>query len=897
MKQRRWIALALLLLARPELGPPTKEPLTAALVVERPTIELAGCLHVDPDASTCHRRADQATPLCVWVDVDAETTLRIWADDEPLPPLERVTVDGGQRLRLSLPTTVTRLRVEARTPRWREPFEVWLVAEPEPVAITTARQQPERAAIKSLVAALEDQQGAERLAILHALHKRAGNEHRLAHAEAAADLAEALGRPREFVESAGTALYLHAMDRNDLVAARRWIDRLAQARGDPAARVLLPYYRGVLANRTGDLGSAIQAFDDAGRFAERLGMTAYWLGARQMRATLLAEIGRGHEALKSAREALAGARDPTLPCSERQNALGNVAWAQLMLAQAGLDHDPPRPLMREQLALLEPGAECPDPADEAWVRINLALAALMDAEPEEAWAWLKQGQLRPVPSWLRGWFSEIRAQVGLQTGRMELIPPLVRTERSDAELGLRWAAALRTARTFERFGLVDAALGAYLDAERILDQEGSTLGVDAGRELFLAGRQASVQGLVTLLVEQGRRAEALCRARLAHGRELRSIDQTARIAGLSPHDRQRRRALLEQFVTLRNQLEDERRDDWALSAPKRERRVERRRLRMRQADALLDEAVRLLGTEPTVHDCAALTPPAPAELLLLPFDGPGETWLFLADSEGVAVERAPFGALADAVARQASRVTRAERLRVLPSAHSSIHALPFEQGVLLDVAPVVYSLDLPARLPPPDARAEPVAVVVADPSENLTEARAEAATVAQRLSAQGWTVVHFEGYTATRAQVTAAMASAELFHYAGHGIHRGPSGWDGALLLGDGDTLGVTDILALPRAPAQVVLCGCETASVSARTRAGGVNLSRAFVLAGARWVIAAEGVVDDTLAREVGQALYAELPTDGAPFDGASTLRKILVQRKERDPSGGWSRFRVIAP
>ncbi|MEM9453764.1 MAG: CHAT domain-containing protein [Myxococcota bacterium] len=864
--------------------------------MERPTIELAGCLHVDPDMGTCHRRADQTTPLWIWIDVDAQTPLRIWADDEPWPLLERVTVDGGQRLRLSLPATVARLRIEAQAPRWREPFELLLVAEHEPGTVATARQLPESAAVESLVAALDGRQGAERLAILHALHKQAGNEARLAHAEAAAELAEALGRPREFVESATTALYLHAIDRNDLVAARRWIDRLAQAQEDPTARVLIHYYRGVLATRTGDLGSAIQAFDDAGRLAERLGMTAHWLGARQMHATLLAEIGRGREALKSARQALAGARDPALPCSERQHALGNVAWAQLMLAQAGLDHDPPRPLMREQLALLEPGAECPDPADEAWVRINLALAALVDAEPEEAWAWLEQGQLQPVPSWLRGWFSEIRAQIGLETGRMELLPPLVRTERSDAELSLRWAAAIRTARTFERFGLVDAAVDAYLDAERILDQESSTLGVDVGgQELFLAGRQASAQGLVTLLVEQGRRAEALCRARLAHGRELRSIDQTARLAGLSPHHRQRRRALLEQFVTLRDQLEDERRGDWALSAPKRERRVERRRLRMREAAALLDEAVRLLGAEPTAHDCAALTPPAPGELLLLPFDGSSQSWLLLADTEGVVVEPFSSGGLADALARQTSRVTRAERLRVLPSAHSSLHALPFEQGVLLDVAPVVYSLDLPAR--PPKAGAEPVAVVVADPSENLSEARAEAAVVARRLSTQGWAVGHYEGRTATRARVTAAMTDAALFHYAGHGIHRGPSGWDGALLLGDGDSLGVIDILALPRVPAEVVLCGCETASVSARTRAGGMNLSRAFVLSGARWVIAAEGVVDDALAREVGQALYAELPAGRASIDGASALRRILLPLAGQDPTGGWARFHVVVP
>ncbi|MCA9711923.1 MAG: CHAT domain-containing protein, partial [Myxococcales bacterium] len=173
----------------------------------------------------------------------------------------------------------------------------------------------------------------------------------------------------------------------------------------------------------------------------------------------------------------------------------------------------------------------------------------------------------------------------------------------------------------------------------------------------------------------------------------------------------------------------------------------------------------------------------------------------------------------------------------------------------------------------------------------------EAATVLQRLVALGWTVDHQHGREATRARVTASLAQAELLHYAGHGVHRGPSGWDGALLLGDGDTLGVTDILALPRVPAQVVLSGCETASITQSARAGGMNLGRAFVLAGAQWVIGAQGVVDDALARSIGEALYAELRPGDSVVEGAAALRRALLEARARDPSGDWARFRVVVP
>lgn len=718
----------------------------------------------------------------------------------------------------------------------------------------------------------------------------------LGYAEQAATLALEQGRVRDFAESAGAALYGSIIDRGDLVASRRWVERLDEAavQAEPEARVWSQYYRGILDSRTGDLGAAVQAFADVRRDAARLGMTTYWVSATQMHASLLAQIGRGSEALESARETLLRARELKLPCDLQQQTLGNMGWTHLLLAQGGLDHDPPRPLMREQLALVEPGGRCPDPAERAWARINLAVVALSEDEPEEAWAWVEHGQLSPVPAWLRPWLDEVRARVGLETGRFELLPPIGWHEPPPLEVDLGWNRLVREAQMLERLGLVEPARHAYLEAEQLLDSGRATLGVDEGGDLFLGGRRASAQGLVDLLVRQGRHAEALCRARLAYGRELREVDQAARIAGLTPAQKRRRQVLLDEYITLRTQLDQERQADWEFALPEREHRQQRRRERAHRADARLDEAMRLVGPS-RIEDCDDLVRPAPGELLLLPFEDHAGTWLLLADAEGVAVERTPRDAVGPGLHRRAAWIERAQRIRVLPNPGASLHDVPFGDGVLLDAATVAYSLDLPAR--PSSVPASAEAVVTADPSDDLPQARAEAHAVVDVLRARGWVVEHYRGESVDRARMIEALVGAALFHYAGHGVHRGPSGWQSALLLGDGQVLGVGDILALPGVPPQIVLSGCETASVIARTRAGGMNLGRAFVLAGAQWVIAADGTVDDAVARQVGEALYAGLEPGQVVLDGAAALRRAMLQARDRDPDGDWARFRVVIP
>jgi CHAT domain-containing protein len=145
--------------------------------------------------------------------------------------------------------------------------------------------------------------------------------------------------------------------------------------------------------------------------------------------------------------------------------------------------------------------------------------------------------------------------------------------------------------------------------------------------------------------------------------------------------------------------------------------------------------------------------------------------------------------------------------------------------------------------------------------------------------------------------VRAALPSAALLHYAGHGRREGVSGWGSVLALAGDVSFGIGDVLALPSAPATVVLSGCETGASDPHALAGGMNLARAFLLAGTDAVIAASDVIDDAVAAEVSANLYHDLdPT--ARFDAPARLRQALLKlRSGRDTAGEWAKFRAFVP
>lgn len=109
------------------------------------------------------------------------------------------------------------------------------------------------------------------------------------------------------------------------------------------------------------------------------------------------------------------------------------------------------------------------------------------------------------------------------------------------------------------------------------------------------------------------------------------------------------------------------------------------------------------------------------------------------------------------------------RLTIIP--HAELHLVPFWALPSLANYQVMQSPSaaqfLAARREP--RRLEPRALVVGNPTEDLTIAAVEAECVADRLGKNGWTVDLIEEADATEAAITQRIAGASILHFSGHG--------------------------------------------------------------------------------------------------------------------------------
>ncbi len=879
-------------------------------VVAPPTMLLAGCEELELDG-TC-TLGPGASTLRVWIDQQEHAAIRVVADGVELET-HQLPVDGGVRLEIELPELAQALTVEGVDPRWQRDWSLALRRRTKPAVIVAADEQLRRGdrtgASARLEAALDDLADDERLAALQRLQALDFAREDLAAAAARAGrvvaLAQQLGQRRAAARAASTVVFIHAYQQGDLAAARPALEVLDQlAPSMPEAAVWAAFSHGIVARAVGDTTRALESFREAAQVAERLGMHDELLAAREALGTTYAELARGSDAVALARRILADAEQPRVACQLRYTALNTAGWVQLLLLQRQVEHLEPLEFFERALALVEAGGECPSPQAEVNVRINLALTALAEPDPAMALAWLEPVEL--VPPAYEPWVEEVEARAGLALGRWSLVPsPMARPDPS-LPRAERWNALMRQAAILEAWGMRSAAIDAYADAETIVEESLSTIGVDLGRELYLSGRQASARGLVRELVRAGREDEALCHARLARARALRMLDRAARLGGATPEVRRAWEAEIAAVAQLRRRLDADADEDWKMSSAEQSRRGARRAEQHEQARKRLDLAYERLGVMASVAGCESLPGLDRGEVMLLPFPL-DEGWLvFVADGTAVwahAVSDPPVDAGAGAelgawssqvFAGATTAIEGASRLRILPTGRSwdvPFHALAWREGVLLDVAPVSYALDLAKRGAP--ALAPGSALVVADPHMDLPLARDEAEQVAIALERSAWTVERLEGRAVTRARFEASLADASLLHYAGHGEHDGTTGWGARLLMGEGEGLGVTDVLALAHAPTAVVLSGCETGRTVRDTLDGGMNIGRAFILAGSQWVVAVDRRVSDELSSAVGQGIYAKLAA--AAGDGPRALREVQLELRSTHPEWDWAAFRAI--
>ncbi|HEY8206535.1 MAG TPA: CHAT domain-containing protein [Myxococcaceae bacterium] len=869
-----------------------------------PSVQIAGCLAL-VRGPTCELKPNRELQL--FAEVTPPARLVVLAGGAPIDES-----DGGLRT-VKVPAGAGAIEVAVANEGRRS--APWRLAVRDPVRAPELSQAMERARKGDLAGAAEalaprrdslppdDWPRADSL-IARAAMAAGRMDEAISALGRSAEVHQALGHVSESARDTLAAAFV-LVDEYRFEEARQALAAAeARAQGYDEGLALVKYYRGLLAKESGDLRSALRLLEGSARDAQRLGMNREVEAALMVQASSLRQLGRPGEALQRLR-----ALRPVDACNRGSLAI-NSAWAMLAPGEDTLGD--PVPPLQEALALFQ--KECPRSSEILNVRLNLALAELRRGAPEAAAARLEEARAAggtPEPR-LALWWLDIEAQIALERGRSaESLALYRRLEALAAASGSgegRWRAAVGQAEALAARGDATAALRAHEEADRVLDAEALLVPITEGREHFLAERERGARHHVTLLVQRGRTGEAMLVARRTRARFLQAVELGQRLSALGPPERAAWNAAMSSYRRERAAYEADAAKDWTLAEDQLRKAAEQRQARAVALRRALDDALAALGASSAPSP--ALRAPAPGELLVMWFPGADRWYGFAATAAGTVVHALP--AAPDPRDGGASLLQPFDRLveaaaqvTVIPYGALrgvDLHAAPWRGAPLVEAKPVAYALDLPAsksaavpasptppeQLPAPGARAG--SLVVGDPLRNLPLARREAEVVQAALGAGGQSSALQLGEQATLANLRQALGTVHHLHYAGHGrFTTGTGGWDSALPLADGE-LTAGDILTLP-APATVVLAGCETGR-AAEGSLESIGLAQAFLLAGARAVIAASRPVDDRMTARLSAALYE---AGGRPEPAALPERLRKAQRSLRADGQDWSAFRVL--
>ncbi|MET0735940.1 MAG: CHAT domain-containing protein [Microbacterium sp.] len=122
-----------------------------------------------------------------------------------------------------------------------------------------------------------------------------------------------------------------------------------------------------------------------------------------------------------------------------------------------------------------------------------------------------------------------------------------------------------------------------------------------------------------------------------------------------------------------------------------------------------------------------------------------------------------------------------------------------------------------------------------------------------------------DGAAASVDAVTALATRVDLLHIAAHGRHAADHPLFSGIELADGTIFGY-DIDLVPEVPETVVLSACEVGRSTVRGGEEAVGMTRVWLHAGARCVIAAPVIVADDIACELLGAMHEDLAAGAAP-------------------------------
>lgn len=629
--------------------------------------------------------------------------------------------------------------------------------------------------------------------------------------------------------------------------------------------------------------------------------------AEQELAAILQAGGLHGDALAiDAEHALSAAGDTSEACW-RSWSLSTYGYALVIASEAGFDPSvlddasvravgtDPVPLLQTALDNLREVC-ARDPGLREDVLINLALALLNANRLAEAGAALDlvppddDGEERLFEA------ARIRGEIALRRGHAadafaHFSEASLRAATLDRGRGML-LSMVGQARALAALGRADDALDLYRRADSQARLFSVALPLDQGRDVFLTEWDRMAGDWIALLVKVHRQDEAAAVLRDLRGALLGQLVWARGTENLSPEESARWRDAVRQFTLLQESMEDKQKAAWELDAQKLAAWEAAREVQLAEMKAVIDRGL----PERVLRLDAPRARPGPGEVLVTWLEGADGVYAF-AIGEGGATVRGPFprpeadlGPTSAWFLPIADALRAAKRVVLLPAGRlrgEDLHVRKLDGVPLIERAEVVWSLDLPAR---PALSGGQGAVVIADPLDDLENARLEGEQVAAALSAAGVPTQLWSGGQATAARLADGLGKASLLHYAGHG-RAGLDALSAELLLADHEAFAVANALGSPRVPARVVLSGCETAR-SVATDVESLGLGQAFVVAGSSAVIAAVRPVDDAAARLLIDGLYAAGLAQGDPAAAfRAAVRGALAQGVDV------SAFRLLVP
>ncbi|HRI70742.1 MAG TPA: CHAT domain-containing protein [Polyangium sp.] len=696
----------------------------------------------------------------------------------------------------------------------------------------------------------------------------------------------------------------------------------------PEALVKLPYYGASAAAQSGDLRTTLRLYDQTLHIAEELGIVGFQVDTKFELSEIFVKLGRVDDAraLKEEfRKASDLGEDSACDLADTDNQVGWVEYLSSFVPNHASN------TLDEAKASFESGLSrgCTKGFNVANLQTNLALVALAQGRFADVRTHLdkaKEADGSPGP-YLEDWWLLAESRVLIaEAGKtprsaqvaLEKLETLL-AHAQDAEV--RLDAWLARAEAYDVMG-DKAARQAYAEADVDALRYALSVELTTGAGAFLA-----VHGRAT-----ERRIDYLLR--LAEKEPLRRNDLWREAMEAARRSRLRVLASLPGRIAIDDSLETRRQELSNVLAKLNAKLAANANVaeQLREQQQGVNRAFAKLLESVGLSPDSQLSMPSAGELMLA-YHPMGQGYVgFAMDAEGhVVAKRLEVSTTEGLSAEDMSarvlepfrpQIEKATRLRIIPQgellARLDFHALPWGDGALVESVAVAYGIDLGTaqKDTPAAGNAKPNVglLVVGDPYRTLPGAERESETVAKNLQEKPGYVVKRQSTTSPQDiedfWKTLSSNEVRLFHFVGHGqfqslapktdtrIYRpNLDGWESGLHLGNGGLLSPRQVMKLGRVAPFVVLSACEVGSMVDESDGLSFGLPQAFVVKGARAVVAATQTLHAGKQDKQGfheKLVAAMMKSSAFPDDLPVALREAQVQLRQEDE---WAKFRVFVP